>query len=280
MNIRKLTSLTSLVAFCVMMFTSIVLYVVPQGRVAYWADWRFWGIGKDGWGGIHINAGFLFILALIVHIYYNWKPIAAYLKNSTKQFKFFTKEFTAAAAIVIVTVFGTIAGIPPFSTVLDIGADFKERAAIKYGEPPYGHAELSSLKSFSSKVGIDLAKAVAVLNEKGIQFENENEPLVSISRKNNLSPKMLHDIIGLSKTSRLSSEKKRYDAALPDKPPAGTGNLKLSDIMNQYGLNSDKVRAVFSERGWQALEDMTLKEIASKNNVSSMDVYDLLKNTL
>jgi hypothetical protein len=49
MNLRKITSLTAILAFFHLMFTSVVLYIVPPGRVAYWSDWHFLGL-KNGMG--------------------------------------------------------------------------------------------------------------------------------------------------------------------------------------------------------------------------------------
>ena len=66
MKIRRITSLTASVAFLLMLLTSIILYIVPQGRVAYWADWRLWGLTKTDWGNIHINMGLLFLIALLL----------------------------------------------------------------------------------------------------------------------------------------------------------------------------------------------------------------------
>ena len=43
MKIWKITSLTAFLSFIFLLITSIVLYVVPHGRVAYWSDWRLWG---------------------------------------------------------------------------------------------------------------------------------------------------------------------------------------------------------------------------------------------
>ena len=101
MKIRKITSLTASLAFILMVLTSIVLYIVPQGRVAYWADWRLWGLTKTDWGNIHINMGLLFLIALFLHIYYNWKPLMSYLKNKAKQMKVFTPEFNVALVITV-----------------------------------------------------------------------------------------------------------------------------------------------------------------------------------
>jgi len=78
MKVRKIASLTAALSFLLMVLTSIILYIVPEGRVAYWADWRLWGLTKSDWGNIHINLGLLFLIALFLHIYYNWKPLVLY----------------------------------------------------------------------------------------------------------------------------------------------------------------------------------------------------------
>ncbi|MFO7971728.1 MAG: DUF4405 domain-containing protein [Desulfobacterales bacterium] len=83
MKLKKITSLTALISLLLLILNSIVLYIVPQGRVAYWADWRFWGLTKTDWANQHIIIGILFLLAIFLHIYYNWNLIVAYLKNRT-----------------------------------------------------------------------------------------------------------------------------------------------------------------------------------------------------
>jgi hypothetical protein len=59
--------------------------------------------------------------------------------------------------------------------VLEFNAHLKDHAAAKYGEPPYGHAELSSLKAFTSKAGLDLAGSLKRLKQAKIVFDNENQ---------------------------------------------------------------------------------------------------------
>jgi hypothetical protein len=137
-----------------------LLYIVPQGRVAYWADWKLWGLTKTDWGNIHINVGLLFLIALFLHIYYNWKPLINYLKDKTKAIKVFTPEFNAALIITVAFFIGTYLMLPPFSWVMALNDHFKDSGASKYGEPPYGHAELSSLKTFAKKMNLDLNKSM------------------------------------------------------------------------------------------------------------------------
>ena len=75
MNIRRIASLTALVSFSMLAASSIVLYVAPQGRVAYWTDWRLLGLNKTDWGNIHINLNLLLLISIGLHAYYNWSPI-------------------------------------------------------------------------------------------------------------------------------------------------------------------------------------------------------------
>jgi len=91
-KIRQITSLTAFTSFVLMLITSLILYISPQGRVAYWADWRLLGLDKTQWSNLHINLGVLFLLAVFLHIYYNWKPILSYLKNKARELKIFTPQ--------------------------------------------------------------------------------------------------------------------------------------------------------------------------------------------
>ena len=67
MKIRRITSLTALFAFIVMTFTSVILYIVPHGRIAYWSDWHLFGLSKKEWGSIN-NLGLFFLLSLFLHL--------------------------------------------------------------------------------------------------------------------------------------------------------------------------------------------------------------------
>lgn len=79
---RRIVSLTSLTSFFFLGLTGIMLYIVPQGRVAYWADWRLLGLSKTDWTNIHINISLLFLIASGFHLYYNWNTLLAYLKTN------------------------------------------------------------------------------------------------------------------------------------------------------------------------------------------------------
>jgi hypothetical protein len=275
MKIRKITSLIAALSFIIMMLTSFILYIVPQGRIAYWANWHLLGLTKKQWGNIHINTGILFLTALGFHIYYNWKPIMSYLKDKAKNLKVFTKEFNIAFLLTSLVVLGTHFEIPPFSSILAMSESIKDNAAEKYGEPPYGHAELSSLKTFTKKMGIDLRESMKLLKEAGYTVGEEKETLSDIAKQNKVSPQQIY--LTIQPLDRKPVVRLGKAEKLPDSPPVGTGKLTLADLCSQYNLNMKIVIRGLGEEGIEASEDLTIKKIAEKNQMSPIDIYEKIK---
>jgi Domain of unknown function (DUF4405) len=269
-NIRKITSMTMFISFLFLVLTSIILYIVPQGRVAYWADWHLWGLTKSEWGNLHINLGFLFLFAGLLHMYYNWSPIKAYMKNRSWQLKVFTPSFNAALLLTLVVGIGTYLEIPPMSTVITLGDSFKDRASEKYGEPPYGHAELSSLKLFSKKQDLDLALAMDLLRKADIQFTESKDTLAAIGAVNKMSPQEIYTIIKPA-AGKMKAEGK---ISFPDSPMAGFGNKTLGALCSEYNLMFPVIRQNLAKRGVKAEATMTIKEIAAAHDKQPMTIFE------
>lgn len=270
MMLRKITSLTALLSFVFMLVTSIILYVVPQGRVAYWADWSLLGLNKTQWGDMHINMGLLFLLSIGLHIYYNWKTILAYLKDKTRRLKVWTPEFNAALGLTMVILAGTLAAVPPFDWPLVFNNHLKDAAAAKYGEPPYGHAELSQLDHFTRRTGLSLPAAVAALREVGIRFDSTQATLQTIARQNGRSPQDLYRIMRTA-AAPLSGTR------MPAEPPPGTGKKTLANLCREYALSVPVAVDALTRMGYQVDTELTLKEIGAKNGISPMDVYEAVR---
>ena len=269
MNIKKVTSLTSMVSFLVLIVNSVVLYIVPKGRVAHWADWRVWGLNREEWSAQHIIIGLLFLIAIFLHIYYNWTLIVSYLKNKAKQFKLFTKEFNIALIITIVCTVGAYFPVPPFNYVLDLNEYFKETA--KYGEPPYGHAEISTLKDFTRRVGFDLAESMQRLKKAGIRFESDKQTLLEIAKINQISSQQVY--LAMKPLAEEAGKPKK----MPDTPVQGMGKRSLTEICQTYGLDINTIFKGFVDHNIRAKADMNLKEIAAQNNMESKQVYNIIK---
>lgn len=267
---RKITSLTALISFLLLLLNSIVLYIAPHGRIAYWADWRFWGLTKTEWGNQHIIIGVLFLLAIFLHTYYNWKLIVAYLKNKARQLRVVTREFNIALLLVALCTLGAYVEIAPFGWVLTFSESIKEAAARNYGEPPYGRAELSSLKTFASKMGIELADSLVRLQKAGIRVEDEQQTLLDIAQLNDTSPQQLY----LWMKATATPEKKKE---FPEEAEQGFGNRQLNDICHEYGMDISHTITALARGGIEATPDATIKQIAEKNGVAPQDVFTALR---
>ena len=268
---RKITSLTAFISFFLLLLNSIVLYISPHGRIAYWADWRFLGLTKTEWGNQHIIIGVLFLSAIILHTYYNWKSIVTYLKNKAKQIKIFTREFNIALLLVVIFTIGAYVEIPPLSWVLTFSESIKEDAARHYGEPPYGRAELSSLKIFTSKMGIGSADGLKRLQSAGVQVKDEQQTLLDIANLNNTSPQQLYLLMQATKNTEAMKK-------FPDEIEKGFGNRRLNDICGQYGLNISTVLEALTRNRIKAEAGATIKQLAEENGVTSQDIFTVIRN--
>jgi len=181
-----------------------------------------------------------------------------------------TPEFNVALVLTVIFAVGTYFELAPFSWVLEFNAHIKDRAAAKYGEPPYGHAELSSLKAFASKAGLDLDGSLKRLHQANIVFDNENQPLKDIARMNDIAPQQVF-------LAMRPIGKPNPGQGLPPAPPPGTGNQTLADFSKQYKLDIQQILKGLTDKNVSATADMTINQIARQNNMPPSDVYPLLR---
>lgn len=271
---RKITSLTALIAFVFLTLTSIILYIVPQGRIAYWANWRLWGLSKTDWTNIHINLGLLFLISILLHIYFNWKPMISYLKDKARNLRIVTREFNIALIVTAVFMIGSYFMLPPFAWVIDLNDALKTAAAKRHGEPPYGHAELSSFTVFTKKVGIDAQVAKANLKQAGIVLRDNQETIQQIAARHDSSPRQIYEAMAAGTTE------KSAENMFPENPPAGFGRQTLEQIAKIYQLDLIKLTDVLSAQGISAQPSLSIREIAEANSRSAMDVFEIIKQSV
>ena len=274
MNIRKITSLTMLISFVLCILTSVIIYIMPYGRVTYWSNWQLWGLNKTQWRELHLNLGILLLLAGFLHVYYNWKPITAYLNNKVKRMKVFTVNFNIALILTLIVGIGTYFQIPPMSTVIDIRESIRDSASIKYGEPPYLRAELSSLKMFAKRAELELFKSMELLRQASIQFKDETQTINDIAKENNLTPKQVYEIIKPAIQKKDTGE----HSVFPDSSPPGFGRKKLAEVCADFGLDLSEIIHALSKKGVKAESAQSIKEIATKNNMQPIAIFDIIRD--
>jgi hypothetical protein len=265
-----------LLSLVVLIINSIVLYVVPEGRVAYWANWKLLGLTKSDWTGQHVTVGVLFLVAGGLHIYYNWKPIVAYMKNKARQIKVFTGSFNVALVLTVIFIVGTYYNVPPFSTIVEISEYFKNTAADTYGEPPYGHAESSSLQMFTKRESIDLEKSISLLGAAGIEVTGPKDTIKDIAVRNGHSPKEIYEIIKPAGIEEQGGNSEAGPVPFPDAPKSGWGKKTLAETCAEYGLDLNEIIAKLGEKGIKAEGGMVIKDIAEASNLETMGVFEAL----
>ena len=272
MSLRRIVSLSLMMSIVTMLTTSIILYIVPQGRVAYWAEWKLWGVSKSQWGSLHTNLGLFMMIAALFHLYYNWRPVTAYMKNKARQFRLFTPNFNVALSVVAVFVTLTLLEVPPLAWVQDLREHLEEGSAAQLGEPPYGHAEESGLRIFLRNVRLDPELAKANLAEAGITVSDPDVVILDLARANGLSPQALYEIM-------LGPEDQRPSGALaiPTSMPSGSGRLTLAKFCEQYNRDLAEAVGILEKAGLTIDPALSLKDIAADNHVEPLDLLDTLR---
>lgn len=268
---RKIISLTILIAFLLLAISSIILYIVPEGRVAYWSNWTILGLSKLQWGNLHITSGFLFIILSIWHIVLNWKCIVNYMKKSAEKNIKSPMPLLIALLLNAFIFGGTLLGWQPMKQVLNWNGDIKKYQVDKHGNPPYGHAELSSLESFCGFLGLDVDEVISKLKEKQLKGKIDKEAvIIDIAKANNMTPQRLYEIIQASISGNPFQ-------MLPAKAPEGTGMLTLNQLCSTYALPLDSVIVKLKANNINATGEQTIKEIGQLHDMHPHKVYELLR---
>lgn len=264
MSLKKITSLTMLLSMLVMTFTGILLFITPPGRVANWSNWEILGLTKDLIANFHTTFMVLFIVATILHIFYNIKPMLSYMKNSLREFVFFTKEMIVSLIVFVLFICGTAFGFFPFSTFLDFGDKVKNSWEKQAGTAPYAHAELSSLKSFTKKIGFDLEESKIILQKNNIIFEEENS-LSQIAKQNDTSPSFIYELL-----------KKNLKNSNQTIPLTGLGKKSIEEVASTLNISVDEFILKLKELGIEAKKDDKFKNIAEQYDMSVMNILTKL----
>lgn len=275
MDTRKLTSLILAWSFVILTITSIILYITPAGRVAYWANWSLLGLDKHQWGALHTNVGYLFLAASIFHIVLNWKLILNYMKKKTKEaFAVNTNTVVSAVVVLVISVF-TLGDVPPVSWIQSFGESLKDASELKYGSPPYGHAEDSSLELFCKRTDLDLEEAKEKLAKAGITFTSEKQTIEEIALANNLTPQAVAVAIAPRNPGGTGSGQGQGMGN-----PYGTGKrmglMKLPEISEVTGVPLAELQQKLKDAGFSTDTDKMLKEIASEEGKHPSELISIL----
>jgi hypothetical protein len=265
MKYQRFVSLAAALTFVFVFLSSGVLYFIPDRGVTGWTGWHFLGLDKQQWDNLHINLGILFLVLIVWHIYFNWKPIKHYLKVK-KEWKVFTKEFNAALVLVVLFVAGTITMTFPLSFLVNIGNGIKAVNSLSDANPPFAYAEYATLEDFAILTHIDPQTAQKRLKAKGYRDVSLRKTLREIARRNGTSPRELF----------LTLRDRTTQYLLPSALPVGMARKSLQRLEEEYVIDLEAFIRHLKHYGITATRTMTFKRLAKTNGLHPAELYNML----
>jgi hypothetical protein len=282
-NFRGAISLLTTWAFLILLVTGIVLFIVPQGRIAYWTDWQLINLGKEGWSEIHTLFGILFIIIGIWHLVYNWKPFLNYLRKKAKESTRPSKELGVTFGLTIILIFLSLTNLPPASWLFDLNDTIKSSwVDSPEVEPPFGHAEELSLQGFTKKMNIDTKEAKTALEEAGWKFSGETQSLKELARQNGSSSMVLHGLIRHLEPApeEINVPISEWSAADIEARFSGTGigRKSVAEISKMLGVPIDQAIARLQAAKAKTTEKEQLKQLADRVEQTPMMLLNVIAN--
>lgn len=263
-TLKKAVSLTLALSFLVMSYTGIMLFMTPKGKIAYWTDWKLLGLGKTQYTDLHITSMVVMLVFGIWHIYYNWKPLTSYIKNSARRFTLLKKELLIALLLNGLVVGGTLLHLPPMQSIVDLNIRIKNYWERAQGAPPFGHAEEATIATLAPLGGSDTAHALKRLRDAGIRVGSADETLQQIATQNGKTAQQVYDILIPQQGS---------DAA-----PAisGLGRRTLQELSDMGRLDRDAAIAYLKARGFDASPQTRMRDAASALGMTPYALFEAL----
>jgi hypothetical protein len=254
---RGFVSLVSTFSFLISLVSGIVLYFTPQGRIAHWVNWTFWGLEKETWGALHINSSLVFFIVILFHIYFNWKLLWGYLKKRTKMALNLKTEFAITLLLSVFMIVASVRGIQPFKQIIDWNDEIKVNyAANAENEPPIPHAEELTVDEFCEKLNLSLEKFENKARQNSWDFEN-NDKIGDIAKRNNISPSDIYRALQVQKLGQGRSGNSGGRSA-------GWGRLTLQQVCDQNSIDVKDAIKQLENKGINATPELGIRFLASQ----------------
>ena len=295
---KGFASLLTTFSFIVMSLSGILLFIVPQGRIAEWTEWRMLGLAKSQWGDIHITTSLMFLIAGAYHIALNWRTLVNYFTSKREKGLMMQRELAISAVVTVFCIAGAVYQVPPLSYVLTLNNTIKQAWIVdKDHEPPMGHAELLTMPSFTKKLQMDMGQVTAVLQQNGITF-NDTESLAVIAKRHGTSPVRLYQMIKplegstsgmVTAAAPAEAVKASLQTAAPATQPVytdelvdekfegrGMGRKTLAMLSEEIGFDLAKAKKKLAARNVSMKDDETLKDAANKAGTAPMEILKVI----
>jgi hypothetical protein len=268
---RAFVTFYIVLSFLVIAASGLVLFISPPGRVANWAQWTFAGVTKAGWQAIHTVFTFLFVGAAVLHVYFNWRVIVAYVKSKVGVGVRRGRELAFASGLTVMVLGLTLAGLPPFSSVMSYGETVKNSWSNPATEPPVPHAELWTLSKFAETTKVPVETARRNLERAGMPVESgDDATLAVIAARYKVTPREVYaKALGTTKS-----------APVPLAEGGGYGQKSVQQISEQLDVPLDKALERLRRAGIaEPTATSTLRELATANARRPFEIAQIIQGS-
>jgi hypothetical protein len=304
---KGFASLLTTFSFIVMSLSGVLLFIVPQGRIADWTDWRMLGMTKSQWGDIHITTSLMFLVVGAWHIWLNWRTLLNYFTARRETGLMMGRELAISGVVTVFIIVGAVFQVPPLSYVLTLNNAIKQAWIVdKDHDPPMGHAELLTMPSFAKKQQMDLNQVTGTLKQNGITF-TDTESLAVIAKNHATTPVKLYQLIkpleggaagivaaGAPAGGEVAqAHPQRASASAQPAAPVGQpvytdelvdekfegrgmGRKTLAMLADEIGFDLAKARAKLAARNVVMKDDETLKDAATKAGLAPLEILKII----
>ena len=238
------------------------------------------GLKKDQWGNRNIFSGLLFLVTGGFHLYFNWKPLSGYLSGKIETGLRYQRELMISSLIFLWIIASGIWSLPPLVYVADLGEAIKSSWVTSPElEPPFGHAELVSLKIFCKKQGIPLDRAMVELREAGFKVNRPDKTLGGIADSKGTSGMAVYEVIQkLEPKPKTMKSGSVWTPEMVEEAFAGTGigRKSIGQIIRDHGLDQKTVYLRLKEGGIEAKDDEKIKEIAAEHDSTPIRILTII----
>lgn len=275
---RSLVSFLVTWSFLVLTVTGLVLYIVPQGRVAHWVHWSLAGMEKEQWGWVHMIFGGVFIVCGMLHLAFNWKPFMSFLAARAKGHFELKREVFIATAITLAIFVVSAANLPPASWIIDLNTRIKASWVTSPElEPPFGHAEEVSLAALSRRMNLDLDKAMTALEQQGMLVSGRGDTLEKIARANALTPMDVYAIIRVAEGPPNATVAGRSAEEIEARfAGTGLGRKTLAVLCDTVGVTPQTGLQRLAAAGIAAKADDTAKSVADAHDMTPIQLLQIM----
>ena len=267
-NWRGWTTFVVTISFVVDTVSGIILYIAPPGRIANWTNWTVWGLSKEAWVAIHTIFGYVLLIIVALHLYYNWNIFLHFIWSKIRRAWNLKWELAAATLFCLFIFAATLWDVPPFSSTMRLGEVIKANWEESKADVPVAHAELLSIQEFSEKINVPAEQIVDILKSKGYKIGGPQQTLGDIAKENNTSPDQLYETV-------------KSGGAQPQIPVtiegSGLGKKSLEEICMERSLSLEVVLRRLEEKGIEAGPEDKLKDIANRHELKPIEIYNIIE---